>query len=131
MVDPGTIATEAIAVASPYLVDFGKEAAKSAADGAGKVIWEWIKGKLMSPAGKEAVDDLEKGPGEADNRKAAEAALAKFLKADPDAISELAKLLEKTGVASVAQTANVTGNDNIVGQASGSGISLSINKGSS
>jgi hypothetical protein len=40
-------------------------------------------------------------------------------------------LLEKAGTVSVAQTANIAGDDNIVGQASGSGISFSINKGSS
>jgi polyhydroxyalkanoate synthesis regulator phasin len=79
--DPATVATTAIATALPYLTDLGEEAAKSVAGGAGKAVWEWVKGKLTSPAGKEAVDDLEKQSGEAANRMAAEAALSKFLKA--------------------------------------------------
>jgi hypothetical protein len=38
---------------------WGKEAAKSAAGEAGKAVWEWVKGKLASDAGKEVVKDLE------------------------------------------------------------------------
>ncbi len=122
--DPATLSVAAIAAA---LVALGKEAAKSAAGAAGKSVWEWVKGKLASEAGKEVVKDLEKDPHDADNRKAAEAALSKLLKSDRGALSELAQLLEKAGVTSTALTANVVGNENIVGQVSGSG-SVSINR---
>jgi hypothetical protein len=128
--DPATLAAAAIAAALPYVVTLGKEAAKGAAGAAGKSVWEWVKGKLTSAAGQEAVKDLEKTPDDADNRKAAEAALSKFLKADPGALSELAQLLEKAGIISTAQTTNVVGDDNIVGQVSGSGNTVSINRGS-
>jgi hypothetical protein len=80
-----------------------------------------VKGKLTSPAGTEAVKDLENAP--------AEAALSKLLKADPGALAELAQLLEKAGVTSTVQTADVVGDGNIVGQVSGSGNTVSINKG--
>jgi hypothetical protein len=129
--DPATLAAAAIAAALPYVVTLGKEAAKGAAGAAGKSVWEWVTGKLTSPAGTEAVKDLEKAPDDTDNRKAAEAALSKLLKADPSALSELAQLLEKAGVTSTAQTTNVVGDDNIVGQVSGSGNTVSINRGSS
>ena len=125
--DPATLAAAAITAALPYVVALGKEAAKGAAGAAGKSVWEWVTGKLTSAAGQEAVKDLEKTPDDADNRKAAEAALSKLLKADPGALSELAQLLEKAGVTSTAQTANVVGDDNIVGQVSGSGNTVSIN----
>jgi hypothetical protein len=127
--DPVTLAAAAIAAAIPYVVALGKEAAKSAAGEAGKSVWQWVKGKLTSAAGKEAVNDLENAPDDADNRKAAEAALSKLLKTDPGALSELAQLLEKAGVTSTVQTANVVGDDNIVGQVSGSGNTVSINRG--
>jgi hypothetical protein len=127
LLDPATLAAAAITAALPYVVALGKEAAKGAAGAAGKSVWEWVTGKLTSPAGKEAVKDLEKVPDDADNRKAAEAALSKFLKVDPGALSELAQLLEKAGVTSTVQTANVVGDDNIVGQVSGSGNTVSIN----
>jgi hypothetical protein len=119
----------AIAAALPYVVALGKEAAKSAAGEVGKSVWQWVKGKLTSPAGTEAVKDLENAPDDADNRKAAEAALSKLLKADPGALAELAQLLEKAGVTSTVQTADVVGDGNIVGQVSGSGNTVSINKG--
>jgi hypothetical protein len=127
--DPATVAAAAIAAALPYVVALGKEAAKSAAGEAGKSVWQWVKGKLTSAAGKEAVNDLENAPDDADNRKAAEAALSKLLKADPGALAEFAQLLEKAGVTSTVQTANVVGDGNIVGQVSGSGNTVSINKG--
>jgi hypothetical protein len=125
--DPATLAAAAIAAALPYVVALGKEAAKSAAGEAGKSVWQWVKGKLTSAAGQEAVKDLENAPNDADNRKAAEAALSKLLKADPGALSELAQLLEKAGVTSTVQTANVVGDGNIVGQVAGSGNTVSIN----
>jgi ABC-type transporter Mla MlaB component len=127
--DPATLAAAAIAAALPYVVALGKEAAKGAAGAAGKSVWEWVKGKLTSAAGQEAVKDLEKAPDDADNRKAAEAALSKLLKVDSGALSELAQLLEKAGVTSTTLTANVVGNENIVGQISGSGNTVSINRG--
>jgi hypothetical protein len=129
LLDPATLAAAAIAAALPYVVALGKEAAKGAAGAAGKSVWEWVTGKLTSPAGTEAVKDLESAPDDADNRKAAEAALSKLLKADPGALSELAQLLEKAGVTSTVQTANVVGDGNIVGQVSGSGNTVSINRG--
>ena len=128
LLDPATLSVAAITAALPYVVALGKEAAKSAAGAAGKSVWEWVKGKLASEAGKEVVKDLEKDPHDADNRKAAEAALSKLLKSDRGALSELAQLLEKAGVTSTVLSANIVGDGNIVGQVSGSGT-VSINKG--
>jgi len=127
--DPATLAVAAITAALPYVVALGKEAAKGAAGAAGKSVWEWVQGKLTSAAGKEAVNDLENAPDDADNRKAAEAALSKLLKADPGALAELAQLLDKAGITSTVLTANVVGDENIVGQVSGSGNTVSINRG--
>ena len=133
--DTQSRALEAIDVALPYVAMLGqevavlgREAAKSAAAVAGKAIWDWIAGRLTSAAGKEAVTDLEKAPGYADNRKAAEAALSKFLKNNPDAFAELGQLLEKAGVTttSATQTANAVGNGNKVVQVAGSGNNVNI-----
>jgi hypothetical protein len=127
--DPATLAVAAITAALSYVAALGKEAAKGAAGAAGKSVWEWVTGKLISPAGTEAVKDLENAPHDAVNRTAAEAALSKLLRADPGALSELAQLLEKAGVTSTVQTANVVGDGNIVGQVSGSGNTVSIGRG--
>ena len=50
LLDPATLSLAAIAAALPYVVELGKEAAKSAAGAAGKSVWEWVKGKLTSEA---------------------------------------------------------------------------------
>jgi hypothetical protein len=67
-----------------------------------------VKGKLASEAGKEVVKDLESAPADADNRKAAEAALSKVLTSDPNALTELAKLLERIGARPDAPTVTAT-----------------------
>jgi hypothetical protein len=117
--DPETRAVAAIDAALPYISSLGKELAKSVATAAGKSIWEWIKGRLTSASAKEAVEDLEKAPGDAANRKIAEGQLAKYLTSNPSALAELAQLLDKAGVTSATQT--VTGNNNNVVQNTGSG----------
>jgi len=96
--DPATFSVAAIAAAITAL---GKEAVRSAAGVAGKSVWELVKGKLTSESGREVLNDLEKAPDDADNRKAAEAALSKLLKSDPNALAELAQLLEEAGVTSL------------------------------
>jgi hypothetical protein len=121
-------AVAAIDAALPYVASLGQEVAKATAAAAGKSIWEWIKGRLTSGHGKEAVEDLEKTPGDGASRKIAEGVLAKFLQSDPAALAELAQLLDKAGVTSAVQTAIVTGDRNNVVQNAGPG-SVTINAG--
>jgi hypothetical protein len=106
--DPATLAIAAISAALPYVTALGTEAAKAAGGGVGKAVWEWVKGKLVSEAGKEIVKDLESGPADVDNRKAAEATLSKFLRSDPNALADLARLLESAGARSDALTVTAT-----------------------
>jgi hypothetical protein len=110
--DPATLAAAALAAVSPYLLAFGKDAAEEVASGAGKSTWDWIKVKLTGGAGKEAVDDLEAAPGEAENAQALQAALTKVLKRAPDAAASLAALLKEHGVEMTTQTMNVRGDGN-------------------
>jgi len=119
MFDPVTLSTNALEIVATYLIDVGKDAAKATAQGMGKSLWDWIKGKLTTPAGVEAVGDLEAAPDEATNVKAVEAALAKVLKANSASGEELAKLLQSAGVSFASQTANSFGDNNKIGQASG------------
>jgi predicted 2-oxoglutarate/Fe(II)-dependent dioxygenase YbiX len=58
--------------------------------GGAKSVWGWIKGKLTSAAGAEAVSDAERDPKDAANAQALQAALIKALNADPDAAKALA-----------------------------------------
>jgi len=123
--DPATLAAAAVSFVAPYLINLGKEAAKSAAAEAGKSVWSWIKGKLTSPAGAEVVADAESEPEKPENAQALQAALTKALTKDPDAAKALAELLKAHGAILSTQTANVVGNSNKTGQASG-GSSVTI-----
>jgi hypothetical protein len=124
-VDPAALAAAAVSFVTPYLLDLGKEAAKSAAGESGKSVWSWIKGKLTSPAGAEAVSDAESDPKDPTNAQALQVALTKALKADPDAAKALENLLKTSGASLSSQSATVTGDANKVGQASG-GSSVNI-----
>jgi hypothetical protein len=127
--DPATLAATAIAAALPYLLTLGKEGAKAAAGAAGKSVWEWVKGKLTSEAGKEVAKDLESGPEDLDSRKAAEAALSKLLRNDHGAASELRSLLMQQGAMSVQGDITVTATHGGVA-AGGSIIGSTITTGS-
>jgi cytochrome c-type biogenesis protein CcmH/NrfG len=119
------LAAAAISFVAPYLISLGKVAAKGAAGEAGKSVWTWIKGKLISPAGAAAVADAEAAPQEPENMQALQATLTKALKAEPDAAKALADMLKEHGASLSTQSANVIGNNNKTGQASG-GSSVTI-----
>ena len=124
--DPVTLAAAAVSFVTPYLLDLGKDADKVAASDAGKSVWSWIKGKLTSPAGAEAVADIESAPDKPENAQALQAALTKALTREPAAAAALVDLLKASGVSLSTQTANVIGDSNKIGQASG-GSSVTIN----
>jgi hypothetical protein len=117
--DPVSLAAAGVAFVTPYLLDFAKDAAKETASDAGKSVWGWIKGNLTSPAGAEAVADVESAPDKPENVQALQAALTKALTKDPEAANALANILQKYGAGLSTQSANVTGSNNKVGQASG------------
>ena len=123
--DPTSLATVALNASLPWLTSLAGEVSKDAAGSVGKSIWGWAKSKLTSPASKEALDDFERQPNDLDNRKAAEAALSKFLKADANAAAELAKLIERLGVPGTSLAANTTGDNNVTNQIVGSSNKVS------
>jgi hypothetical protein len=106
--DPATLTATALAVALPYLLALGKEAAKGAAGEAGKSVWSWMKGKLTTDAAKQAVKELESDPNDADNRKLLEATLSKHLRSNPQALNELTALLQQVGAISMQGDVTVT-----------------------
>ena len=119
--DPVALATAAVTAILPYLLGLGGKAAEEGAKSGGKAAFDWVKGKLTSASGREAVADVEKTPDAEENRLALQAALVKALKADPAAAAELAKLLP---AGAIGQTVNITGDNNIGVNASGSTVSI-------
>jgi len=106
--DPVSLAAAAVAVLSPYLVEGGKEAAKTAA----KDLYTWLKDKLTGRAA-EALDDLEKAPASEDNQADLRKQLAKALEADPQLREELRRLLpEASAAGGTTQTIDQSGSSN-------------------
>ena len=80
----------------------------------------------MTAAGAEAVERRRaRSERSRRMRRALQVALTKALKADPDAAKALADLLKTSGASLSSQSANVFGDNNKVGQASG-GSSVNI-----
>ena len=127
--DPATLAAAAVSFVTPYLLDFAKNLGTDAASEGSKSVWAWIKGKLASPAGAEAVGDAERDPKDPANALALQAALTKALKADPVAAKALEDLLETSGASLSSQSMNFVGDGNVGGQASGhSNVSINVDR---
>ena len=119
--DYSQLANEALVAATPYLEDLGKEVVDVGVKSTGKAVVGWIKGKLTSASGKEAVAEIAKAPARTGSRLRLQAALVEALEDDPAAVAELKALL--TAGAGV-QTMNMLGDNNIGVNASGSPVSI-------
>jgi hypothetical protein len=65
MIEIGPLAASAVAALAPYLVEGGKEFAKTVgkeAAGGGLRLLGWLRERLAG-AGREALEDVEKAPG--------------------------------------------------------------------
>ena len=129
MMGVGELATAAVALVAPYLVEGGKELAKKVGAEAGSRIvklWDAVKGKL---AGKDALADVEAIPGDQRRWSALEVQLEKALEADPAFRETLAKLVEaipEQDRVAIQQIANVTGDRNVNTQTAGSGNVVNV-----
>ena len=86
-------------------------------------LYDKVKAKLTG-SGAEALTDLEKQPQDADSQAALRVQLKKALEADPAFRAELATLVEEIkakGGDQIIQSANVTGDQNVTTQITGSG----------
>lgn len=126
--DPMTLAGAAVAALAPYLVELGKGAAKELGAGPAKAVWEWVKGKMTSASGKEAVAEIEQAPADALSKTALTAALARMLRDDPAAVGELSRLLEQAGVRTGDQTMNIKGDNSTGVQAAGANINIKLGR---
>jgi hypothetical protein len=89
----------AMAVLTPYLIEAGHSAAKTAgkeaAETGGKLLG-WLREK-MAPRGKEALAELEQKPDLASNQDDVRVQLTKLLEQNPGLVAELRALLPATG----------------------------------
>ena len=124
-----TMAATAVALVAPYLVEGAKELAKKVGEEAGgRVVklWDVLRGRL---AGKDALADVEAEPGDQRRWAALEVQLEKALKEDPGFRSKLARLIEAIPAeqrTAIRQIAKIRGDDNILGQFTGSGNQMNV-----
>jgi len=130
MLDPASLATAAVAMLSPYLL----EAAKGAAGKIGEEIYEdgkklvsWLRGKLPGGDSK-ALDRFAADPTNADKQAALRVTLSEALEANQPLQDELATLLKSMPSFAVTQTMNQIGNGNVGVQNTGSGNRINIGK---
>ncbi len=126
--DPATLAAGAVGALVPYLAEAGKELAKKAGgaawEGAGK-LWTLLRSKLTRPEQQSVLADLETHPADPDVQAAARVQLKKAATEDAEFARALAELLASLPAASGGQTANVAGDNNVVGQADrGSSVNI-------
>lgn len=97
-----------------------KAAAEPALAAGGKA-WAWLKGRLAGADAATAAS-VEAAPDKPSAPDKVTALLKDVLHGDPAAVEELRRLLDASGgLPAITQTANFTGNRNIVNQVAGSG----------
>ena len=121
------LVNQAIELLKP-VAPVGEQVATHLAAGA---LWDWIKTRFKgrSAATTEAVEEVEKAPADSVNWEVLRLQLQKALAQDETLRAELAALIAKSAPApSVAQSAAVSGDGNVVIQKAGSG-NISVQRG--
>lgn len=123
------IKAAATVAASPYLT----EAAKGAANKVGEAAYEggakllaFLKRKLTSENEQKALNRVELEPEDPDSQAALRVVLRESPKQDIPFREELEAFLKRFPKTKASQSANVVGNSNIVNQAAGQGIKITV-----
>ena len=123
------IKAAATVAASPYLT----EAAKGAANKVGEAAYEggakllaFLKRKLTSENEQKALNRVELEPEDPDSQAALRVVLKESPKQDIPFREELEVFLKRFPKTKASQSANVVGNSNIVNQAAGQGIKITV-----
>lgn len=128
-IEPVTASVAAVALVTPYLAKMGEAAAEkigeAGAEAAAKVIG-WLRSKLTA-GGREALQDLEKMPDNADRQGALRVQVEKILARQPELLAELQALLPPEAIESAgAMIQDVSGAGAKAAQVRGSGNTTTI-----
>ena len=128
MIELVTLASAAVTAVSPYfakMVDGATEKiGESAVETSGKLIG-WLRAKL-SPAGKEALSDLARDPGDALTQDMLKLQIQKLLLDNPELAGELQSLLPAAAAPTIVQTQTVSGEGAKGAQIAGNSNSVNI-----
>lgn len=127
--DPVTLAAQAVAVLSPYLVEAGKKVAGNVGEAAWKqavTLYQSIKTRLAGHPASEALEDLAQAPEDEDIQATLRVALKKLLEKDTTFARELAGLLPTAPVAGPSFTNTIAGKVGAITQVAGSVHTLAV-----
>jgi hypothetical protein len=127
--DPGTIAAAAVDALSPYLIEVAKGAAGKVGEAAyagGAKLFKFLKHKLTGGDEQKALSRVELDPEGVDNQAALRVVLKESLQRDVAFQNELEALLKALSKNITSQSANVVGDSNVVNQAAGKDINITV-----
>jgi hypothetical protein len=101
----------------PYLLAAGGKLVKDSLSAAREKAFNWLKTKFTKPAQSAALEEAAQSPQDAGAMEALQFQIRLALEKQEDFRKELLELLPKE----IVQTANVTGNENVTVQSTGSG----------
>ncbi len=108
----------------PYLVAAGGKLAQDGLNAAREKVFGWLKSKLIKPAQSGALDLAAKSPHDPDALESLQHQIQRALEHQEEFRKELLTLLPP----GISQTANVTGDSNVIAQSTGSGNSINIQR---
>ena len=109
--DPTVIAATVVSWLAPYIAKAGEVVTRKVGD----ELYTAIKSRVADkPAAKEAIDDLEKAPGDADAQAALRLQIKKLLTEDKAFAAQLETMLNAAQAGGAQSTVNVTANDRSV-----------------
>ena len=113
----------------PYLIAAGGTLAKGGLNAAREKVLGWLKGKLIKPAQSGALEVATKTPHDADALDALQHQILRALEQQEDFRKELLALLPKEIIPpGIVQTANITGDNNVIAQNTGTGSTINIQR---
>lgn len=106
--DPTVVAATVVSWLAPYIAKAGEVVTRKVGD----ELYTAIKSRVADkPAAKEAIDDLEKAPGDADAQAALRLQIKKLLTEDKAFAAELETMLHAAEAGGAQSTVNVTAKD--------------------
>jgi hypothetical protein len=127
--DPIAMAAATVTALSPYLIEAAKGAGGKIGETAyesGARLFKYLKHKLTGREEQTALNRLEQEPEDQDNQAALRVVLKESLQRDGTLRNELEALLRALPENATSQSANVVGDSNMVNQAAGQDISITV-----
>jgi dTDP-4-amino-4,6-dideoxygalactose transaminase len=129
MSEYGELAQKTVEFLGPCLAAAGGKLVEDGMNAAREKVFDWLKSKFKKPAQSAALELAAKAPEDAESLAALQFQIERALEQQEEFRKELLERLPKEIVpAGVAQTLNVTGDNNVAGQFSGSGNSMNVQR---